>query len=331
MANVKSWVDIHGRQYLKDILPIETPLSILVEPIRLCNFKCVYCKWSSNDNLVKKYNKLPVAIFKKFCNDFKGFASKLKQLTFVGLGEPLLHEGLPQMIMSAKEISERVVLITNGSLLTKENVDKLILAGIDCIRISLQGLSAEDYLKVSNVNIDYNAFLKNIKYLYKNKQNCEVSVKIPDIALDSPEKEKLLYTQYSDCTDFIIKQKIVPVYNNISYENVTNNRSRTMNNECINGNISVCPQPFYTMQLMADCTVRPCCSSESAITSIGNIAEQSIVDIWKGESLKNYRCTHLKYGKDSIKECAGCNLPIFMDNKYDNIDDYAEELLKKFE
>jgi sulfatase maturation enzyme AslB (radical SAM superfamily) len=38
-----TWIERNSRSYLKDILPLTTPLSIVFEPTRLCNLKCIYC------------------------------------------------------------------------------------------------------------------------------------------------------------------------------------------------------------------------------------------------------------------------------------------------
>jgi len=64
----------------------------------------------------------------------------------MGQGEPLINKDIPVMVKMAKdaEIAERVEIISNGSLLDKTMSDRLIEAGLDTLRISLQGLNSKN-------------------------------------------------------------------------------------------------------------------------------------------------------------------------------------------
>jgi len=58
----------------------------------------------------------------------------------------LINKDIPVMVKMAKdaEIAERVEIISNGSLLDKTMSDRLIEAGLDTLRISLQGLNSKN-------------------------------------------------------------------------------------------------------------------------------------------------------------------------------------------
>lgn len=76
-------------------------------------------------------------------------ALKLKLLVFAGLGEPLLHPQIAEMAAYAKkrEVAGTVRIITNASLLTHKMSDSLIEAGLDSLKISLQGVTEEAHHK----------------------------------------------------------------------------------------------------------------------------------------------------------------------------------------
>ena len=46
MAEVKSSVD-KNRTVLREAVPLDSPLSMYIEPTRVCNFKCFYCMHST--------------------------------------------------------------------------------------------------------------------------------------------------------------------------------------------------------------------------------------------------------------------------------------------
>jgi MoaA/NifB/PqqE/SkfB family radical SAM enzyme len=67
---------------------------------------------------------------------------------FGGVGEPLFHPEIVQMVGQAKELGSTVELITNGTLLTRDLSEQLIEAGLDALWVSLAGATAESYADV---------------------------------------------------------------------------------------------------------------------------------------------------------------------------------------
>jgi MoaA/NifB/PqqE/SkfB family radical SAM enzyme len=62
-----------------------------------------------------------------------------------GLGEPLFHADILQMVAQAKSLGSTVELITNGTPLTKQMSEGLIEAGLDRLWVSLDGATPESY------------------------------------------------------------------------------------------------------------------------------------------------------------------------------------------
>lgn len=331
MSKKINWIERKSRNYLKDVIPLRVPFSMQVELIRACNFKCIYCIHSTAEakTSLQKFI-LSASLFEKFAKDFKQFGQKLKTITFSGIGEPMLNPEIYEILKIARNISEKVIVITNGSLLNKENVEKLVSTGLDTIRISLQGISAEDYARTCGYNIDFERFLNNLQYLFENRNNVEVCLKIPDIVINTPEKEALSRKLFEDKCDIFTIQAISPLQNSVDYSMIKDEYNQTM--YCDSGlkDVLVCPQPFYSMQLMADGSVRPCCMLEPDCYTIGNINEERIYDIWHGVMLKKLQFLHLSGERNAIPSCRDCNYPKYLDNVYDNLDENRAEILKNF-
>jgi MoaA/NifB/PqqE/SkfB family radical SAM enzyme len=77
-------------------------------------------------------------------DDLLTLSSSLK-VFFGGLGEPLSHPAVVDMVARAKAIGSTVELITNGTLLTKEMSEALVASGLDTLWISLDGARNESY------------------------------------------------------------------------------------------------------------------------------------------------------------------------------------------
>ncbi len=75
-------------------------------------------------------------------------------------------------------------------------------AGVDTIRISLQGLNSEMYKKMCGVKVRFEEFLENLHYLYEHRGNCKIRMKIADVALkDIPDGEKRFEEMFGDIAD----------------------------------------------------------------------------------------------------------------------------------
>jgi MoaA/NifB/PqqE/SkfB family radical SAM enzyme len=110
---------------------------IQVEVTSRCNAACLYCPrtayashWVSRD--------ISFDLFKKLLPFFS--TSKLVHLQ--GWGEPLLHRDFFAMIDLARKAGCRVSTTTNGMLLDRANITRLVASGIDHVAFSLAGIGA---------------------------------------------------------------------------------------------------------------------------------------------------------------------------------------------
>ena len=154
---------------LKEVIPLEMPFSVYIYPTNYCNFHCSYCAHSLGaDGFRKAYGFAPenmtMDTYRKAIDQLSEFPGRLKTLSLTGQGEPLLHPELPEMIAYARhrQVSERIEFMSNGALLREGLSQALVDAGLDCIRISLQGLSAEKYEQVCGAKLDFDADRKSV-------------------------------------------------------------------------------------------------------------------------------------------------------------------------
>jgi MoaA/NifB/PqqE/SkfB family radical SAM enzyme len=68
-----------------------------------------------------------------------------RQISFAGIGEPLLHKRIIDAISLAKSLEMSVWVTTNGSLLTQELMENLVSAGLDDLNVSINAGSADEY------------------------------------------------------------------------------------------------------------------------------------------------------------------------------------------
>ena len=329
----KETIDLNtARTELYRQLPLETPFSLHIFPSFHCNFHCNYCLHSmSNEELGKKgftRQFMDFGIYKKAIDDAQKFHGNIKALIFAGHGEPLMHSEISEMVSYAKQTEkfERIEIVTNGSLLTHELSDRLIEAGLDRLRISLQGVNEEEYRTVSGVKLDFKKFVEQIGYFYEHKVNTEVYIKIIDVAMKNSSEEELFREIFDPISDITAIEYAIPFVKEIDYSNIG-----TLSEKCKQGHkraSHICSMPFYMLVLNPNGDVVPCCSTDVPVI-FGNIRDQSLTDIWNSKFRELILKRQLK-GVEQIPICQDCIVPSFGLQEGDYLDGHEEELLQKW-
>jgi MoaA/NifB/PqqE/SkfB family radical SAM enzyme len=312
---------IENRLKLADAVPLETPYSVKVDPIAVCNFRCTYCHIASHGF---KGGQLSLETFSQFVNGYH-FPQKLKSILFIGRGEPLLNKHLPQMVVQSRQITDKTVLVSNGSLLNKECADALIETEINEVRFSLQGLNAEDYKSTAGITIDFDDFLERLVYFYRNRKNTQIIMKIPDAMLNTPEKKILYETLFRDKCDILTTENIIPLHITDTYEFHQNQKS--VFGDKVIQNIMICPRPFYQAYLSTDGSVFACPSDDQPPDlRMGNVSETPFSEIWNSKKYCEFRRQMCLNGWQNTETCRNCGIPSYYCHHSDNIDSERERL-----
>jgi MoaA/NifB/PqqE/SkfB family radical SAM enzyme len=110
---------------------------IYVEPTNRCNLTCVTCIRHSWD---EPFGDMDWPVYRALIDGLAEFIGP-KTIAFAGLGEPLLHEKLPEMIRLAHDRGMRTEMTSNAMLLTPSLAASLVDAGLDQFTVSIDGAS----------------------------------------------------------------------------------------------------------------------------------------------------------------------------------------------
>lgn len=320
------------REALADVLPLEVPYLIQIFPVYACNFRCGYCIYSldkKQHGYISDEVFMSMELFHKIVNDIKRTGKNIKMLRFAAIGEPLLHPKIAEMVAYAKQekIADSIDIVTNAALLTHELSDKLIEAGLSRLRISLEGLSNEDYQKHSSVKLDFEKLIDNIQYFYEHSKETKIYIKIIDYMVQKEERKEKFKKIFSSIAHDIAIEHLTPTIKEIDYDKLSNGMktNKPQNGEVLQES-QICPQPFYMMQINPDGNVVPCCSMKYPCI-LGNAKVEEIQKIWKGEAYNKFR-RELLGGVKNIDEkvCSECKLYLYDMHKEDKLDKEVERL-----
>jgi len=324
------------RKKLADVLPLDTPIVFQFFPIYACNFKCHYCLLSTDADkrpFISDKVSMDLGLYKKCLDDITSFSSKVKVLRFVGMGEPLLHKDIAEMVACAvsRDVAHTVEILTNASLLGPEVSDSLIKAGLSRLVVSLQGATQQGCRQMSGESADLKKIIDNLRYFFKHKDKTHVYIKIVDLALENKNDQQRFYEIFGDICDTIGIEYTVPIYPCVDYDSVLEGKRAGLTQfglpVC---EVKVCPQPFFTMQINPDGKVVPCYSAAYP-DILGDCNNESVCEIWKGKKFQAFRRSMLEGRKQLSRVCAECKIITHRFFPEDNLDNDAERLKKFYE
>lgn len=116
-------------QFSKDKKPV-----VVWNCTRTCNLKCVHCYAQSEG---KRYEgEMTTEEGKRMIDNLAAFGAPV--LLFSG-GEPTIRPDMPELAQYAKERGMRVVISTNGTLITPELAKQMAEVGLSYVGVSLDG------------------------------------------------------------------------------------------------------------------------------------------------------------------------------------------------
>lgn len=277
------------------------PIRLWIEPTNKCNLKCKMCPHGQKEIHFEK-GFMDMDIFKRIIREAAHFGADVN--LFIG-GESLLHPKLIDMIkyMKQKDIPSR--LYTNGTLVTPEISEELILSGLDHITFSFDGIHRETYENYRK-GADFEKTRDNMRHFLSAKRM--LRQKRPFTVIQCLEFKEIDYkhelkTQFKNLFD----RKMVDRFTFIkphSFGGILKRYSVPKDHK----SYAPCAFLWYSMSVMWDGTVVPCCVDMFKRYAVGNIQDKSLEELWNSDRLGHLR-KKLSGGEyQDIELCSECDI-----------------------
>lgn len=330
-AIVKYRVNAEDHVTLGKVAPLSAPYVLLVDPVNVCNFKCKFCP-TGNHELIRTTGRyqgmLDFKLFTKIIDDLKDFDEPIRVLRLYKEGEPLLNPVFADMVEYAwkSKLVRKIDTTTNGALLNPTLNRAIIDAGLGQINISVNGVSAEQIYYYTRTKIDFDQYVANIRDLYENRGDCEISIKAIKENL-SAEEQKRFFDIFGNISNRIALENLSPAWPDFKFD-------ESMKMEFASGNYGqqiierkVCPYIFYVMVVNSSGRASTCVGDWPNKLIVGDLTTQTVKEVWRGALLNEHRIAHLKGHRKDNAFCKVCQ--VVSHGTIDNLDAYAEEVLKR--
>ncbi|MCD4828241.1 MAG: radical SAM protein [Candidatus Cloacimonetes bacterium] len=278
------------------------PPALTVEFTDACDLACRYC-----NNPLFPYPRtfMEADVFEKLCRRIE--EADINRVR-VGGGEPTLHTDTGKYLKALSARVKFLSIVTNAQWKRKTIVNELLTSGVDMIEISIDAGGAE-YYESSRENASYALLLENLKQLrlerkrLRSKTIVKVRLMVRPSTLHLEKDEITFLRHYVDC---VLPQYIMKHPDSDYDEDVF------FPEHVVKHEYPMCTIIFKDMQVLMDGSVPLCQPKGSALGEdekifVGNIMEQSILDIWNGELPKKVRNAQRHRIAKDMKCCQGCN------------------------
>ncbi|MDO5310658.1 MAG: radical SAM protein [Clostridia bacterium] len=296
---------------------------LYIEPTSACNLNCSMCfrkNW-----IDEKIGFMTDATFDRVIKGISD-AESLESVMFGGMGEPLLHGNIAEMIRSFSVHKIKTELITNATMLTKQTADRLAETGLDTLWVSVDGFERSAYEKIQKGS-DFDLIINNIKYFNKVRKNCKTGMSF--VIMDNNIDELVKINGFADelSFDFINLSYAVPSaplkITDSCYDTgfCTGKNKRvdfsTFNfrrlnycpfaegDNCFvkwNGDVTACMQLLHSSYSYLYEEKR-----KITAKSFGNVNREALNDIWESGEFTRFRERVKKFEFPDCTVCDGCD------------------------
>ena len=115
---------------------------VYIEPSSRCNLNCRMCPRNTWKD--ETLGDMEMALFDNLIDQVHSIET-INTVFFGGVAEPLSHPKIIEMIAKAKTPNINVELISNGTMLNKDIIEQLLLAGLDTLWVSIDTSHSNSY------------------------------------------------------------------------------------------------------------------------------------------------------------------------------------------
>ncbi|MFM8806210.1 MAG: SPASM domain-containing protein [Sphingomonadales bacterium] len=289
------------------------PISISIEPTTSCNLRCPECP-SGLRSFTRDTGMLQTDFFRQTIDQLH---RDLFYLVFYFQGEPYLNPAFLEMVRYASQKKIYTATSTNAHYLTEENARRTIESGLDRLIISIDGTTQEVYEQY-RVGGQLQKVLDGAARVVKWKK--ELRSKTPFIVFqflvvrpnEHQIEEARQLARRIGVDDIWFKTAQIYDYANDPHQLIPTRQSYSRYRSTPQGNqfkgqlANHCWRLWHDPVITWNGLVAPCCFDKDAQYKMGDLQQQSFVEIWRSEPYRQFRAKILK-GRKQIDICSNCS------------------------
>jgi radical SAM protein with 4Fe4S-binding SPASM domain len=288
------------------------PLSITIEPTTACNLGCPECP-SGLKQFTRPEGNLKTEFYRKVIDEAKQHAF---YLNFYFQGEPFINPNFLDMVGYANQQNIYTATSTNAHFLSDKKAKETVESGLSRLTISIDGTTQETYESYRKQG-ELAKVLEGTRNILKWKK--ELNSKTPYVIFQflvvkpnehQIEDAKQLATEMgvdeirfktAQLYDYKNGNELMPTIEKYSRYKKQKDDTFRLKNKMLNE----CWRMWSSCVVTWDGKIVPCCFDKDAKHQLGDLAQNSLKNIWQNDKYVGFRKALLT-NRQAIDICQNC-------------------------
>lgn len=255
------------------------PRQMMVEVANICNHRCSFCAYTK---MTRPSQLINADLFQSIAK--QGYELGAREIGLHGGSEPLACKKLEDHVSYCHGLGyDYIYFSTNGSLADEARFKRLIDAGTDSIKISINGGDRETYKRVHGRD-DFDKVARNVEFISGYRKSIDRPLYLSISFVEIPENKDsipALKTRFAHLVDEI-------------FHVVASNQSGQMLNLPVAPYLpETCQIPFNQVNITREGFLRACCNDYQNMLAIEDLSKVSLAEAWAGARFRHLRRRHL--------------------------------------
>lgn len=271
---------------LRELPPM--PKNMMVELSNACNHACLFC---TSPNMTRKIARIDKGLLSRIMREAR--EGGVEEIGFYTTGEPFVHKDLEAFVREASRLDYRYIYIsTNGAMATPERAAKVIDAGLNSIKFSINAGSRETYKLVHGYD-DWDKVMHNLAFISQYRRSLGRPLKLFIsfiITRHTAHEVEQFRAKVGHLVDDIL---FVPVHNQSGQMNEVQADLTTTETPAIHKGERVCPMPFNRLHVTCEGLLTICCVDYQNYLAVADLRKTSLAEAWGNTIFRDIRRRHL--------------------------------------
>lgn len=278
------------------------PRSVKIELSPRCNYRCGFCALRTREVQPKRDMKLD--FFKRITREMR--EAGVEEIGVFYLGESFMN---PQLLIDAIAYLKGdlrmpyVFLTSNASLATPERVRKVMAAGLDSLKWSMNAADEEQFEEVMGVAPkNFERALENVAAAWRvrNEGGYKTRLYASSICYDGAQQPRMQALLEERVIPYVDEHYWLPLYSMGAFASQREAELGLRPTAGNQGRLGALREPlpcwsaFTEGHVTAEGKLSACCFDATANWTMGDLHQQSFAGAWNSEGFRALRAAHLR-------------------------------------
>lgn len=264
------------------------PSGMMVELTNACNHACIFC---TNPHMTRKAKRIDKGFLLRLMAEARD--EGVKEIGFYTTGEPFVHKDLDKFVAEASRLGYSYIYIsTNGAMATPDRAKRVIDAGLNSIKFSINAGTRESYERIHGKD-EFDAVIENLRFISEYRKTLDRPLILFATCVVTnviKHEQEILRDLIGDLVDGIDFYPVQRQSGNMAGAQKVLAPAEKLVNVMKN---DVCLLPFNRLHVSGEGYLTLCCTDYQNYLTVADLKEVSLREAWNSEFFQDFRRRHL--------------------------------------